>query len=153
MGSLCHTLASLHAFPRDAGRQAYRDTVTAEIAGNFELIPFRQRLNVKAPTNVGRDMEGKMALEYIKIKFDQVLISSYVGSSADDTFKFTDYKPTESLSTDGAPGEDVMCQNNLWIGDDFIIDDGGQSNPNETVLPMESLLPMEQLHQDFGLLV
>ena len=72
---------------------------------------------------------------------------------ADDTFNFTDYKPTESLSTDGAPGEDVMCQNNLRIGDDFIIDDGGQSNPNETVLPMESLLPMEQLHQDFGLLV
>ena len=69
------------------------------------------------------------------------------------SFVFTDYKPTESLGTDGAPGEDVMCQNNLWIGDDFIIDDGGQSNPNETVLPMESLLPMEQLHQDFGLLV
>ena len=70
------------------------------------------------------------------------------------SFVFTDYKPTESLSTDGTPGEDVMCQNNLWIGDDFIIDDGDnnsiiivnslaedhQSNPNETVVQGVDLL-------------
>jgi hypothetical protein len=110
-------------------------------------------------------------------QLDECFVKSWSTSGdandTSDSFIIIDYKPTESVKAgggrpgDGAPGEDVMCQNNLRIGDDFIIvdykptveaDDNSffidwlaedhQSNPNETVFPTETI---EILHQGFDL--
>ena len=151
----------------------------------FMYLPAIDNIGIQPPADAGRGAPSVPVGEVVMTKDSDVmdpgedngLVTNWMGGDglspgelqefnytkrndattpAVDAFTFTDYKPTESLSTDGAPGEDVMCQNNLRIGDDFSFTDykpteslkaddnwlaeDHQSNPNETVVQGVDLL-------------